>query len=337
MSLLLIEGFRSWAMPTAAEEGWAVTGTPSITDGARAGSKAFTATTYPQRIHKSFSAAAGTFYFCARFRPDLLADERPILDFREGSTSHILVGINGAGRLVVWRGSTGTTLAIGTFVCAQGAWVQITGKIVCADSGGSVEIRVNGGVTPDITFTGDTQNGGTGVCDSLGLNGSSGTTLFALHDLAVWSAAGESPNDWVGDVRVDEYFPTADGSSTDFTPSAGANYQCVNHTSSDGDASYVESATNGHVDLYQTGDMAHTPTVIHAVAVTALARKTDAGSASLKLKMKSAATTDNGAATALAEGSYSRAIHARGVDPSTSSAWTKAAVNALEVGIEAVI
>ena len=69
--------------------------------------------------------------------------------------------------------------------------------------------------------------------------------------------------------------------------------------------------------------------------VITIARKDDAGSRSLRAVLKSGATTANGATRVL---STSYAVYDAWfeVDPATGASWTKAGVDAIEAGAEAV-
>lgn len=337
MAIDLMEGFSAWSIASAAQEGWTTAGLVSLVAGPRASGGAIQSNNAGfNTATKTLASSGATKFFCIRASIAALGTI-PFLTFREGAASHVLIGLNASAQVCAWRATTGTLLGASSETVAAGTWFQLTGKVVVHDTTGSIELRLNGSPTPILSLSGiDTRNGGAGVIDTVQLGGSA-MAGSKWTDFAVWNESGESPTGWVGDVRVDVYLPSGAGSSTQFTPSAGANYACVGEAIADGDTSYVESATNGHLDLYAIGNMTHTPSQIHAVGVTALAKKTDAGSGSLKLKLKSGATTDESSATALSDGSYSRLSYYRGIDPATDGAWTKAGVDALEAGIEAVI
>jgi hypothetical protein len=68
---------------------------------------------------------------------------------------------------------------------------------------------------------------------------------------------------------------------------------------SSGDASYVESGTVGHKDLYGYQDLTATPAAIVAVQLATVARKDDAGGRSLRAVLESGAATANGATRVL--------------------------------------
>jgi hypothetical protein len=78
--------------------------------------------------------------------------------------------------------------------------------------------------------------------------------------------------------------PNADTAQADFKPSSGSAHSTLVEEApdDDGDASYVESGTVGHKDLYAYQDLTLTPAAILAVQVGTVARKDDAGSRSLQ-------------------------------------------------------
>jgi hypothetical protein len=114
-----------------------------------------------------------------------------------------------------------------------------------------------------------------------------------------------------------------------------ANFDLVRETTEDGDTTYVFDSTAGHYDLYDLQDLAVTPSSIVGVCARQFARKTDAGTRSGTTTVKSGATTQDQATFAQST-SYQYLNSFMATDPNTSTAWTAAAVNALQVGPKVV-
>ena len=156
-----------------------------------------------------------------------------------------------------------------------------------------------------LSFTGDTRNAGTAEIAMVRFSNhhiSSGNRhTLRLDDVYVCDTSGSRNNDFLGDVKVVTLRPNADTAQADFTPSAGSvHYSLVAEApDDDGDATYVESGTVGHKDLYGYQDLTGTPAAIMAVQLATVARKDDAGSRSLRAVLKSGATTANGATRVL--------------------------------------
>jgi hypothetical protein len=341
MALKYIENFSDWAIGDISTETTGNSGVGSIADGPRSGSKAAYFDQVSDDILVSIGGGLTTVRVAMRVNLDSLADYRCLFTLQEGARRHVGIGVNASGYLLAFRESFATIISTATVSpLSTGTWYHIEAQLVISDTVGAVEVRVNGNPSAALSITSaDTRNGGSGTVDSIqygSVNNTNGMIGY-LTDLAVWDESGESPTGWIGDARVDTITVTGAGSSTQWTPSAGSNYECVDEANVDGDTSYIESSTTGQKDLFALSNLTHAPTTIHAVAVTAKARKTDAGSGQVKQTMKSGATEALCSSESLSETSYARKIYARGVDPATSAAWTISGVNGIEAGVESVI
>lgn len=120
---------------------------------------------------------------------------------------------------------------------------------------------------------------------------------------------------------------------TDFTPSTGANYQCVDEVPPN-TTDYVSSGTVGHIDTYAFGDL---PAGVSVQAVQWLIRActSEAGPVSLRRLMRQAGTDYPGASAVPIDTSWVYAQEILNTAPS-GAAWTKAIVDALEAGMEIV-
>jgi hypothetical protein len=88
------------------------------------------------------------------------------------------------------------------------------------------------------------------------------------------------------------------------------------------------SARASSVSVATTG----TPATVHAVTTRGYATKSDAGSRTAAVQLKSGATTVTSTATALTTSNWSWLWRTDTVDPATSAAWTATAVNNATVG-----
>ncbi len=83
------------------------------------------------------------------------------------------------------------------------------------------------------------------------------TCYFSLHEDQIWffddfyrgNDQGSVNNNFLGDIRIDVINPNGAGNYTDLTPSAGANYECVDETLLDS-SDYVEGANVAEKDSY---------------------------------------------------------------------------------------
>lgn len=237
--------------------------------------------------------------------------------------------------LRLYRGtSNGTLIASATTALPVTLWCHIEVKPVCADSGGSVEVRVNGTVV--INYSGDTKFSSTGsaALDRVLYGGYTNTGGY-WDDIYVLDTTGSFANDFIGDCRINTLAPTSD-SAVQFTKSTGAsNFSCVDEGRMNSDTDYVESSTVGHIDKYGYGDLAASVTTVYAVQALTWLKKTDAGTRTLRNLIYSGASTSTGTTTGLLT-TYAPIAHVAPLNPSGSIQWTPTTVNAALAGFEII-
>jgi hypothetical protein len=262
-----------------------------------------------------------------------------------GTTGHLYLRRTSSSAIQLYRGdpATGTfnspsgtllaTSAPGTF---DANWHYVEMSATLHDSTGAVTVKVDG--TTILTFTGDTKNGGTSTnIDTLkfkaGRYNFEPTATITIDDLYLCNSTGTVNNTFLGDVRVQSLLPSGAGASTELAVTGAANNHTAAGESPYNNATYNSSATVGQRDTYALSDLAAGTAGILGVQAVAHMQKSDSGAASAKLAIKSGATVYYDATQSLgtAIAAYSQV---RETDPATSAAWTLAAVNALEAGME---
>jgi hypothetical protein len=116
------------------------------------------------------------------------------------------------------------------------------------------------------------------------------------------------------------------------TPATTANFAFVAEPQQDTTTTYVYDSTAGHADLYGIGSIASTPASTIAVTTRGYMQKSDAGSRTAAVQLKSGATTVASPTLTLTTSGWLWAWRTDTVDPNTSAAWTAAAVNAATIG-----
>jgi len=109
------------------------------------------------------------------------------------------------------------------------------------------------------------------------------------------------------------------------------NASLVNETLQDGTTSYVYDSTPGHADLYNIAALSPSPVTVHAVTTRGFVAKSDAGTRSGAMQIKSGATTVASPTLALSS-SFLWAWRTDTLNPNGSVAWTPTAVDAVQVG-----
>lgn len=110
-----------------------------------------------------------------------------------------------------------------------------------------------------------------------------------------------------------------------------ANYAVVNEAQQDGTTSYVYDAVAGHADFYTVAALGSTPASTVAVTTRAFVAKSDAGTRTGAVQLKSGGSTVASPTLALST-SFGWTWRTDTTDPATSTAWTAAAVSACTIG-----
>jgi hypothetical protein len=250
------------------------------------------------------------------------------------ATSHVTFLINPATGTVEVRRGTATGTVLGTSAAVfliWNQWYHIQAKVVLSDAAGAVQVRWEGNPTPILDLSAvDTKNAGTAaVLSGIDL-GSTGSTYAHFDDL--WVETGADADFW-GDCEVVTRVVNGAGSVTQLTPSAGANYENVDEVPPD-TTTYNTGATDGLYDLYAVADLSNTSGVIKDLTVTAYAAKTGTEDKYIRTVVKTESTEYEGASSALSTSWLHHMTRYRN-NPNTGVAWTRAQVNAIEIGAKA--
>ena len=258
---------------------------------------------------------------------------RVIIRLRDGSTVQLSVTVEADNSIGVRRGDHTGALLAQSSPCkiGAGAWHFVELKATIHNSAGSVQVRLNGVTVVAVTGL-DTQNTSNAYATEIQF------WQGYIDDLYVLDTTGSAPhNDFLGDVRVRTLYPDGAGSSTQWTPSAGSNYQNVDETgTADGDTTYNSSSTAAQKDLFTFSNLPDASGTVYAVQERWKARKDDGGTREARSVVKSGATTNSGQTEALGSSyvGYIGDIHS--VNPDTAAAWTISEVNAVEAGYELI-
>jgi len=120
------------------------------------------------------------------------------------------------------------------------------------------------------------------------------------------------------------------------TITTSTNNCVVNEPQEDGLTSYVYDSTAGHADLYTIATIASTPATTYAVTTRAYMQKSDAGSRTAAVQIKSGGTTVASSTLTLTTSGFQWTWRTDTTDPATGSAWAAAAVDAALIGPKTV-
>jgi hypothetical protein len=258
-----------------------------------------------------------------------------ILSLVDGATLQCDLRINVDGTLSVTRNGSALTNGTSVNALSSGVWYYIEWKVTIADSIGANTCQVNvNGVNWITVATGqDVKNTSNASATQIRIGKTVQASSSGLWD---WSHFYyDDGTAFLGDVRVENLAVAGDGATQNFTSSSGTHHNDVDDGTPDDNATYVESATPGDVELFTFSDLSTTPASILAVATFNCIAKTDAGSRVCVPVLRSGGVNyDQG--TFPCVDSFKYDVQVIDEDPDTSAAWTPSGVNALEAGVKVV-
>jgi hypothetical protein len=237
-----------------------------------------------------------------------------------------------------WNG--GTLLGTTTTRLFPNCWNYVEISATISDTVGSVQVRLNGSTTPEITFSGDTRNGGVSTnIDMLyfstwGDIGNGGVGSGFIDDVYIADATGTTNNTFLGDVRVHSLAPTGNGTDSGLTGSDGnqVNNYLLANTMPVQTTTYNGAQFAGR-DTYQMADLPATVANIFAVQNNVSAAKNNNNSAVAKSVLRLGGnfyySSQLGITTAYRD--YPVLYE---LNPNSGITWTAADVNGAESGLE---
>jgi hypothetical protein len=258
---------------------------------------------------------------------------RRLIELRNASGPQCGVAINASGEIIAYRSTTATVLGTASGVTFSDAvWHYIEVEAFIHDSTGFINVYKDGAQILAVSGV-DTKQQTADTITFFRLYGTDGTgaqpNVFSWDDVYVTDQGIR-----LGESRVKTLYPNGVTADADWTPSGGGdNDEAVDETLVNGDTDYVASATPGDLDIYALGDLGFTPGTIHGLQLTMCARKDDAETREVRLKLKSGAVTEHGTTQAMAA-TYQYFSDVYEEDPDAEGPWTASAVNAMQIGIE---
>lgn len=338
MSVIFMDSFAHYASADI-DKKWTTNsnGTIVAASGRRAGNALYLNTN--QWVSRNFSASYSDIIVGVAVKgSSLAAGAHKMFYFTEGGIVQFDLVYQSDGVIRAYRGDSSLGNLLGS--SAPGAlpidaWAYVEASLVVDNAAGSIVVKVNG--TTVLSLTGvDTQQTASAYVTAMRLIAGPNNRLY-FNDLYVIDP-GTAPNTtFLGDVRVDAYYPTADGASSQWAPTpSGAHYATVDETAPSG-TDYIAADVAGYIDLFAGQDLAVDPGAggFFAVQVCAAAIKTDAGSRQLKTLVRRSSTNYAGTAKDVSE-TEKYITNQWDTDPSTAAAWTKAGFDAAEFGVELV-
>ena len=283
-------------------------------------------------IHSPNLTTNATVVLGFALKLDSMSALNPICSLYEGTNRGVNFRVNINGTIAVYLGAS-TLLGTTTSQLTTGSWYYIELKVLTNNSTGTVDLHVNGVSWLSLTSQ-DTQPGSNAYHEAFRL-GPVNYLYTSYDDLYFLDASGSANNDFLGNRKVLALHPDGAGDDSDWTPSAGSNYQNVDDGALlDEDTTYNETGTSTDQDLYTYDDLPGDVSEVQGLQINTEVR-VDGGSTDLENVVKTGTTTDVGIAESITSTTYVSSNRVLEEDPDTVAAWTPSGVNGAQFGIKA--
>ena len=259
-----------------------------------------------------------------------------IIQVYQSGANQMCVALKADGALEVRRSNKSGTLlgtsAAGLVTTSTYGYIEL--KALISTTVGTAEVRFNGAVVLTLTGLNNAQ-AAVSTWNGVGSNGA-GSTTYDLDDFYVCDGTGAAPwNTYLGDIRVDHRMPTGVGTTTQWTPSAGANWQCVDEVPPNGDTDYNSTTVLNNIDTFVVQDAPVVGAAILAVQQCTYMKKSDTGTVQVAPVVRSDGVDFVRPTVTLAT-AYAFGLEVLPTDPDTSAQWLEAAFNAAEFGYKRI-
>lgn len=235
------------------------------------------------------------------------------------------------GLQAAYSDATDTNTPVGSvYPMADGevVWWEIGITNAGTPGGATIEWRINGVVHTSIS--GVTMRSASRTLDRVNVTTGAGMTCdVQVDDLYADDAA------YQGEIGAERLAPDAAGSEAEWTTGTGATFAEVDdNPSNDGDTTYIATSTNNRQSTFNmtATSVAVVDGQIRGVKAVAVIRD-EGGAAAIQVRIRSGATSSD--TTSRDPGAtYVASAKIDTLDPATAAAWTKAAVDAIEIGVD---
>ena len=264
----------------------------------------------------------------------------------EGATQQLVFGIRPSDQVLMVRTNTtggmgnagGSTLATGTAILTLDTWYVIEIYVKIANAG-QVAVKVNG--VTDISYSGDTAASANEYLDALrfGVHGPTGKAeYYYFDDIAINDTTGSYQNSWVGTGGVYLLKPSADGATSEWSPSAGTEHWSLVDDVPANTTDWIQAQNADTLDLFELDDLPATIKIVDMVEVVMQAALSEAGYNEVQDVVRHGTVNYTGAAAQAVTSEVQNYVLYKGtawyVAPGGTVAWGTADVNTLQAGVQ---
>jgi len=290
------------------------------------------------------SAVTEVFVGFAVKPESIVRTSEPILRFRDtvGGINNVVMEIFDLNHIQFYRNVTLLPGVSASNVLRPNRWSYVEVRVVFSNTVGVIECRINGVEVINVTGL-DTLEGTSTDIDTVRMYGGESTSasnpdnMWLFDDVYIVETNGSDAVSYLGPVKVEAIYPTAEGSIINFTPSTGSdNSALVDEDPRNDDTDYNSSAdTPSNKDLLGAGNLSVITGGIIGVSVSNDCKLDAAGSIGIQSIVFENAVQGTGDIEEVSSTSdYITVTHIFENNPDTGVAWSVAQVNAVEIGYE---
>jgi len=208
-------------------------------------------------------------------------------------------------------------------------WYWIDGKVSISNSA-YVELRVNGITALSMTTGLNARNTANNYAKVfvLGYSDCDANPGITYDDLYILDNTGNTLN-YLGDVRVLDLYPNADGYNQGWLPSVGANHwSLIDEAGGAFDTDFVKTTIAGSIDTYQYTNLPSNAIAVYGLMHGVRAAKLDAGTRTLRLvQRQNSIDYERSASDVNLTNSFNNYTFIETINPATGLPWTVDDIN----------
>ena len=261
-----------------------------------------------------------------------------IFDFRDhNNVSQVYLNVITTGAIEAVR--DGVQIGLSNPAITAGAWQHLEARVKVANSGGEVEVRVNGVTVLSLSGI-DTQAASSALasCGQIAMFSPVAVSAHSWYvdDFFVWDTTGSFNNGFLGDRRVVTDVANADTTIADWVKSSGVlGYNLINEKPPDDNATYISASSSavGAKSAFVFGNVSSEVSSIAATQVVVRSIKDEAGPCSVQASILTAINEALGAVKAITS-VWTFRWDIFEANPDTGAPWTVTELNATKIAVK---
>lgn len=322
MARLFIDGFESGTADL-----FTATGNLKIVTASTYGMTGNYALSVPlaAQAFKYLETTKSELYVAFKWRTDSLSDGQRIIEFWDTTPTLMLkvYPYNTSGSIGIMRGTTLLDNSDDGVISANTTYlIEVYYKPL--NTGGICTVKVNGIEVASASGV-DTTDG----AEAINMIGFYPYAYTCYYDDIVIDDA-----DWIGQTYIEGIVPSGAGTTTQWDPSTGSNYACVDELPAS-DTDYISTNTTNEIDTYAMGNLTSEIGTIKCIQVRARSLYEGAPTPTHQQLVVRSGGTDYFSADKDVGTTAAGIFHIWETNPADDAAWEEADVNAIEAGVKA--